>query len=603
METINTFLTKTCYEAIIRAFGIEYTDIDPQVHEAEPQHGDYQCNAALSLARRLNEPPREVARQIVEQLNSYAEVVRQSAYLELFYPPEVKGPGFINIRLHEALIENELLKLSEDENLGIEPSKHRKRVVVDYSSPNVAKTMHIGHLRSTIIGDAIANVLSIQGHEVLRINHVGDWGTPIGIILATLKTIPKEERHRFTQGMSEGMASMWYRLGRELYDESEAFQAKAREETRLLQEGDPECLAIWHELMRVTRLENQRVYDLLGVHLEERGESFYNPHLKGVVDELLHLGLLVEDQEALCAYLEGFTNREGEPLPLIVRKADGGYNYATTDLAALKYRIHIQKANKILYVTDHGQATHFQQVFALARKAGWVPEGIKLIHIPFGLVQGEDGKRMRSRSGETKDLWARLHDFIAYSYGAQMQRWEDDIDPTQEWNGEEYEAKEKEFDAISKVQGIGAVKYEDLRRNRRSNYSYKPEEMFNTNGNTVVFIQYVYTRIRSVLRKAQGLGTSIDANGFKLREPLEIELAKHIIKFPGVVEQVSAHYEPHRLCDYLFQLGQVFNRFYEGLPIVDSGEAIYTRLTLCETSARIIHTGLGLLGIQTLERM
>ena len=394
MTDILAALTDRFSQALTTAFGQELNKTDPLVVPASnPKFGDYQSNVALSLAKPLKKSPRDIAQAIIDavQLDDLAE------------HPAIAGPGFINIKLKTDYLQQQLNLITTDNRIGASLAKKPERIVVDFSSPNIAKEMHVGHLRSTIIGDCIARTLAFRGHEVIRLNHVGDWGTQFGMLIAYLReTYP--EALTTADALDIGDLVEFYRQAKVRFDEDETFKETARNEVVKLQAGNSESRHAWQLLCDQSRREFQVIYDRLDIEITERGESFYNQFLTNIVDQLASQGLLEEDAGAKCVFLEGFSNKAGDPLPLIVQKSDGGYNYATTDLAALQYRINEDGASKILYVTDAGQANHFAQVFQVAKRAGLLPSTVKLIHVPFGLVKGEDGKKLKTRSGDTIKL-------------------------------------------------------------------------------------------------------------------------------------------------------------------------------------------------------
>jgi arginyl-tRNA synthetase len=575
-------------QALIAAFGAEYAGVDSTlVPASNPRFGDYQSNVALSLAKQLGQVPRAIAEQIVAQLdvNDICEV------------PTVAGPGFINLTLKPAYLEAQLSEIQADRRLGVAEVKARKRVVVDFSSPNIAKEMHVGHLRSTIIGDCIASILEFRGRDVLRLNHVGDWGTQFGMLIAYLEEAYPEALTT-ANALDLGDLVTFYRKAKQRFDQDEAFQEKSRQEVVKLQAGIEETQRAWLLLCEQSRREFQIIYDLLNIHLIERGESFYNPLLPAVVEDLDKQGLLVEDAGAKCVFLEGFTNREGEPLPLIVQKSDGGYNYATTDLAALRYRIQQEHANRIIYITDAGQANHFAQVFQVARRAGWVPDDIELLHVPFGLVLGEDGKKFKTRSGDT----VRLRDLLDEA----ITRARADLESRLKEEGRE---ETEEFIAhVAQVIGISAVKYADLSQNRTSNYIFSYNKMLALQGNTAPYMLYAYARIQGISRKGGISFEKLAENAeILLQHETEVALAKQLIQLGEVINDVEQDLLPNRLCDYLFQLSQKFNLFYDrdrGVPVLNAEEPQRTsRLVLCDLTARTLNLGLSLLGIPVLERM
>jgi len=577
---------KTKFEqALIAAFGTDYAGIDPMlVSASNPKFGDFQSNAPLSLTKKLGQPPRAIAEKIVQNLD----------VSDLSQPPVVAGPGFINFTLKPEYLEAQLREIQADPRLGVSNAKNPQRTVVDFSAPNIAKEMHVGHLRSTIIGDCIARILEFRGHDVLRLNHVGDWGTQFGMLIAYLREVCPEALTT-ANAVDLGDLVAFYRKAKQRFDEDKEFQETARQEVVKLQGGAEDSLRAWNLLCEQSRREFEVIYKLLDVQLIERGESFYNPLLPSVVEDLSKLDLLVEDNGAKCVFLEGFTNKEGEPLPLIVQKTDGGYNYATTDLAALRYRIEQGQAERIIYVTDAGQANHFAQVFQVARRAGWIPENIKIVHVPFGLVLGEDNKKLKTRSGETVRLRDLLDEAIA--------RTRADLETRVK---EEGRSETEEFIThTAKVVGISAVKYADLSQNRTSNYVFSYDKMLALQGNTAPYMLYAYVRIQGISRKGdidfQQLGA--DAK-ILLQEEAELTLAKHLLQLSEVLSDVEQDLLPNRLCQYLFELSQKFNQFYDQCNVLKAEEPLRTsRLLLCDLTARTLKLGLSLLGIPVLERM
>lgn len=572
-------------QALTLAFGNDYAGVDPMlVPASNPKFGDYQSNAALGLSKKLGQPPRAIAEKIVQNLD----------VLDICELPQIAGPGFINFTLKSVYLEAQLNAIQADSRLGVSPVKHPQRVVVDFSSPNIAKEMHVGHLRSTIIGDCIARILEFQGEDVLRLNHVGDWGTQFGMLIAYLREVCPEALTT-ANAVDLGDLVSFYRKAKQRFDEDEKFQEIARQEVVNLQAGAEDTRRAWQLLCEQSRREFQVIYNLLDVKLEERGESFYNPFLPGIVEKLEQTGLLVEDAGAKCVFLEGFTNKEGQPLPLIVQKSDGGYNYATTDLAALRYRIEKDNADRIIYVTDAGQANHFAQFFQVAKRAGWIPDNVELVHVPFGLVLGEDHKKLKTRSGETVRLKDLLDEAIV--------RAKADLEARLK---EEGRTETEEFIAnVAKVVGIAAVKYADLCQNRNSNYVFSYQKMLALQGNTAPYLLYAYARINGISRNGdidfKNLGSNIQ---ILLHQETELVLAKHLLQLSEIISEVEKDLLPNRLCDYLYELGKKFNQFYEVCPVLKAEEPIRTsRLMLCDLTARTLKLGLNLLGIPVLERM
>ncbi len=572
-------------QAMGAAFGKEYAEADPiLVTTNNPKFGDYQSNVSLSLAKKLGQQPRAVATAIVDKLDVSG----------LCENPEIAGPGFINLRLKTEYLEAQLNAIQTDPRLGVPISANPKREIVDFSAPNIAKEMHVGHLRSTIIGDSIARILEFKGHDVLRLNHVGDWGTQFGMLIVYLREMYPDALTT-ANALDIGDLVEFYKKAKKRFDEDENFKETARLEVVKLQSGAEDTLHAWKLLCEQSRREFQVIYNLLDITITERGESFYNPLLSGVAQDLEKLGLLVEDQGAKVVFLEGFTNKEGEPLPLIVQKSDGGYNYATTDLAAICYRTQKDEAKRIVYVTDAGQANHFAGVFQVARRAGWIPDDVEMVHVPFGLVLGEDGKKFKTRSGDT----VRLRDLLDEA----VTRTRADLEARLQEDGRE---ETEEFKAnVSQVVGISAVKYADLSQNRTTDYKFSFDRMLSLKGNTAPYMLYSYARVKSIGRKGNidfaNLGADVK---IMLREEAEFTLAKHILQLGEVIATVEQELLPNRLCEYLYDLSQKFNQFFENCPVLQSEEPVRTsRLALSDLTARTLKLGLSLLGIQVLERM
>jgi arginyl-tRNA synthetase len=578
--------------------------LDPQLAPAsKPEFGDFQANGALPLAKPLGQPPRAIATAIAAQLQA------DPTFADLCLEPQIAGPGFINLTLKPERLAAEVVARLADARLGV-PSVAEANgqapapVVVDFSSPNIAKEMHVGHLRSTIIGDSLARVLEFRGHPVLRLNHVGDWGTQFGMLITHLKQVAPEALDT-ADAVDLGDLVAFYRQAKARFDDDDAFQATSREEVVKLQGGDPVSLKAWGLLCDQSRREFQKIYDRLDIRLSERGESFYNPYLAGVVADLAATGLLVTDDGAQCVFLEGVSGKDGNPLPLIVQKSDGGFNYATTDLAAIRYRFGAAPdgdgARRVIYVTDAGQANHFAGVFQVARRAGWIPEGARLEHVPFGLVQGEDGKKLKTRAGDT----VRLRDLLDEA----VERCEADLRRRLQ---EEERSEDEAFIAqVATTVGLAAVKYADLSQNRITNYQFSFDRMLALQGNTAPYLLYAVVRIAGIARKGGDLGdagaagaSGLAAATLHFSEPQEWALVRELLKFDAVIAEVEEELLPNRLCTYLFELSQVFNRFYDQVPVLKAEEpARASRLALCRLTADTLRLGLGLLGIPTLERM
>ncbi len=585
MNSIAQQLKARFEKAFTAAFGEGYSGTDPMLAAASnPNFGDFQCNAAMSLGKKLGKPPRAIASTIVENLD----------IADICETPEIAGPGFINLKLKPAYLEAQVRAIAIDTRLGISQTQAPQRVAIDFSSPNIAKEMHVGHLRSTIIGDAIARTLEFIGHDVIRINHIGDWGTQFGMLIAYLREVHPEALTT-ADALDLGDLVAFYRQAKQRFDTDETFKETARQEVVKLQAGAQDTRRAWKLLCDQSRREFAVIYDLLDIKLTERGESFYNPLLPAVVEDLTSLGLLVESDGAKCVFVDGFTNKEGEPLPLIVQKTDGGYNYATTDLAAVRYRIKEDGAKRIIYVTDSGQANHFAQVFAVARKANWIPEDVEIVHIPFGLVCGEDGKRLKTRSGDA----VRLQDLLDEAIVRTRKDLEERLVTEERQETEEFIAN------VAHVAGLSAVKYADLSQNRASNYVFSYDKMLALQGNTAPYMLYAYVRVQGIRRKGEINFDNLDASAkIILESDAELVLAKHLLQLNEVVNAVGGDLLPNRICQYLFELSQKFNQFFEQCPVLKAEEPLRTsRLILCDLTARTLKLGLGLLGIQVLERM
>jgi arginyl-tRNA synthetase len=572
--------------ALVDAFGADLAGTDPiLVPASNPKFGDYQANVAMSLAKRLGQAPRAIAEQIVQNLD----------VSDLCEPPTVAGPGFINLSFKTNYLEAQLKAIQTDPRLGITPTQQPQRIIVDYPSPNIAKEMHVGHLRPSVIGDCIARILEFLGHEVLRLSHVGDWGTPFGMLIAYLEEAYPEALNT-SDALDLGDLASFYRSAKKRFDEDPAFQEAARLAVVKLQAGDEETLHAWKIVCDLSNRTNRKIFDLMGLSpkIQERGESFYNPFLPSVIEELETLGLLVEDNGAKCVFLDGFTNKEGKPLPLIVQKSGGGYNYATTDLAAIRYRVNVDRVQRSIYPVGVEQTNHFLQVFQVGRKAGWLTDNVEFIHLPLGHILGEDGKKLKSRSGEAPRMVDLLEDAIAYARADLEKR-------LQEEGRQESEA----FIAhVARIVGISAIKYADLSQNPTNGYIFNYDKMLALQGNTAPYMLYAYVRVQGISRKGEiDFATLTDAP-IHLQAEAELTLAKHLLQLDEVLAIVETDLYPNRLCEYLFELSQKFNRFYDRLPILQAEEPDRTsRLILANLTAQTIKLGLSLLGIPVLERM
>ncbi|EKX50088.1 hypothetical protein GUITHDRAFT_200394 [Guillardia theta CCMP2712] len=585
LETVyvQQWLERKVTQALCEAFGEEVKDVNPMVAIAsKPEFGDYQCNVAMSLSKKVGMKPRDVADKLLQRLHPLLQ--------DVFEQPEIAGPGFLNLRLRKDYIGGRISRMTEDgERLGIPKTGNPKRVIVDFSSPNIAKEMHVGHLRSTIIGDTLCRLEEFLGHDVLRLNHVGDWGTQFGMLITYLR----EKGFTAEKGLGDlqiGDLVNFYKQAKARFDEDEAFQTASRKEVVALQAGDATSLSGWSILCEASRKEFQVVYDMLNVRLEERGESFYNNMLSDVISGLKEIELLKESEGARVVYVDGYKNKDGDPMPFLVQKSDGGYLYSTTDLAAIRHRVQKEKADRILYVTDAGQSTHFDQARCIARQAGWVPSHVSLEHVPFGLVQGEDGKKFKTRSGDTVKLRDLLDEAIVRASKDLRER---------------LEADNKETERTARIVGLAAVKYADLSMNRESNYRFSYDKMLALSGNTAPYMLYAFARINGIRRK---IGSEIKLDSsckIILDHPAEMFLARHLVYLPELLLDVEKSLYPHRLCEYIFELSQRFNQFYENCPVANapSEEEKKSRLALCSATANTLQLVLNLLGIDTVERL
>ena len=559
------------------AFDTVAPGADPVLRASD--RADFQANGALALAKQLGRQPREVA----------AEVVAAASLHDICSVVDVSGPGFINLTLSDEFIAAQVAALSSDPRLGVPAAAHPETIVIDYSAPNVAKEMHVGHLRSTLIGDALTRVLGFLGHEVVRENHIGDWGTPFGMLIEHLIDVGGAEN---AESFSVRDLNEFYAAARLQFDTDQAFVERSRQRVVLLQSGDPETLRLWRIFVAESMRHAREVYDLLGVLLTDDdivGESFYNPLLPVVVEELDAKGLLVEDNGALCVFPEGFENRQGEPLPLIVRKSDGGYGYPATDLAAVRDRTGRIGATRLIYVVGAEQSLHLRLVFAVAVLAGYLPDASAAVHVGFGLVLGTDGKKLASRSGGSERLVDLLSEGIERAEAALKER-SSDLSPEQQA-------------AIARALGIGAVKYADLSTERMRDYMFDWDRMLAFEGNTGPYLQYAHARIRSIFRRA-GVVAPPPGTTPSLGAPAERALALQLLRFAEAVQATAEIYSPSKLTTYLFDLATTFTGFYEACRVLVDDEALRaSRLALSDLTARVLELGLSLLGMEAPEQM
>lgn len=579
MHTLKRTLTDFIGAELATLTGLD--EVNPNVITAsKPEFGDYQANGVMGIAKKLGRNPRELGTELLARLNAAANPL-VSHY-------ELAGPGFINIHLAGDALRDRANELLVEPRLLVLQTESPQTIVVDYSSPNLAKEMHVGHLRGTIIGDSIARILERQGNRVIRQNHVGDWGTQFGMLITFMRESSAEA------GVALADLEGFYRAAKQRFDADSEFADRARESVVKLQGGDPEYLEAWQAFISTSLTHCQAVYDKLNVTLsmtDLKAESFYNPQLEGVVTRLENTGLLKDSDGARCVFLDEFVGKDGEPLPVIIQKTDGGYLYATTDLAAVDYRCHELKADRSLYVVDARQSLHFQQVFAVAAAAGFSDEAISLEHISYGTMMGSDGKPFKTRSGDVVKLVDLLDEAVARAF---------DLVSSKNPDLEETERRH-----IAQAVGIAAVKYADLSKNRTSDYLFDWSSMLSFEGNTAPYLMYAYARIRTLLAKQ-----TVDTDGI-IRFPESVALAPEekalLLKSLQLAETIDAVAQdcfPNTLSNYLYELSASFMRFYEACPIQGTDAATRAnRLSLCVLASEALKQGLDLLGIETLERM
>lgn len=566
-------LQQTLSNQIEQAFAVAGISGSPIVLQPakDAKHGDFQINGVMGAAKKAGQNPRELAQKVADELHGKGAIASA----------EVAGPGFINLRLAADFLAENL----NSGSLNIDKTLNPQTVVIDYSSPNLAKEMHVGHLRSSIIGDSIARVLEFLGHKVIRQNHVGDWGTQFGMLVAYLV-----EQQQDNAEFKLADLEQFYRNAKVRFDEDAAFADLAREYVVKLQGGDAAVLALWQQFVEISLQHAEAVYAKLGLKLQRAdvaGESSYNDDLQNVIDELTAKGLAVESDGAKVVFLDEFKNKDGEPAAFIVQKQGGGFLYATTDFACMRYRVGKLGGNRLLYVVDTRQDLHFKQLFSASRKAGWLPENVSAEFIGFGTMMGKDGKPFKTRSGDTVKLVDLLDEAVERATALVREK---NVDFSAE-----------EVAQIGEVVGIGAVKYADLSKNRTSDYVFDWDNMLSFEGNTAPYLQYAYTRVQSVFKKAGEWNVQA---ALKLEQPLEQQLAVELLKFEDMVASVAETSYPHYLAAYLYQLATLFSRFYEACPILKAqGDVRDSRLKLAKLTAETMRTGLDLLGIDVLEVM
>ena len=565
------------FSSAMTALGIP-EDYPPMLAlSGKPEFGDFQVNGAMGAAKRMKLNPRDLASQIIERVDLKGIAKKL----------EIAGPGFINVHMNNEFLAESLLKNSHEKVA----QDNKQTIVIDHSSPNLAKEMHVGHLRSTIIGDCLSRILEYQGHNVTRQNHMGDWGTQFGMLIAELEeTLDGGD----TPELALGDLEVFYQQSKKHFDEDEAFANRARDYVVKLQSGDSQCKALWKKFIEVSIAHNLDIYKRLNVGLREahiKPESAYNDDLEPVVADLFQRGIAIESDGAKVVFLPELADKNGTPSPMIIQKSGGGYLYSSTDLAALRYRVNELNADRVLYFIDARQSLHMKQVFITGRKAGYAPRSVSLEHHPFGTMMGNDGRPFKTRSGGT----VKLADLLIEA----VQRAEKLVRDKNEG------LNETEIESISQKVGIGAIKYADLSITRTNDYIFDWDTMLSFEGNTAPYLQYAYTRIRSIFRKA-GFNSSELTSHIKIIENQEKTLALKLLQFESVIDQVAADCYPHTLCSYLYELASAFMSFYENCPVLKHDVSVETqssRLKLCELSAETLACGLNLLGIEVMDRM
>ncbi|EAS7898818.1 arginine--tRNA ligase [Salmonella enterica] len=575
---IQALLSEKVSQAMIAAGAP--ADCEPQVRQsAKVQFGDYQANGMMAVAKKLGMAPRQLAEQVLTHLDLSGIASKV----------EIAGPGFINIFLEPAFLAEQVQQALASDRLGVSQPT-RQTIVVDYSAPNVAKEMHVGHLRSTIIGDAAVRTLEFLGHHVIRANHVGDWGTQFGMLIAWLEKQQQENAGDMALADLEG----FYRDAKKHYDEDETFAERARNYVVKLQSGDTYFREMWRKLVDITMTQNQITYDRLNVTLtrdDVMGESLYNPMLPGIVADLKAKGLAVESEGATVVFLDEFKNKEGDPMGVIIQKKDGGYLYTTTDIACAKYRYETLHADRVLYYIDSRQHQHLMQAWTIVRKAGYVPDSVPLEHHMFGMMLGKDGKPFKTRAGGTVKLADLLDEALERARRLVAEKNPD--------------MPADELEKLANAVGIGAVKYADLSKNRTTDYIFDWDNMLAFEGNTAPYMQYAYTRVLSVFRKADIDEQALASAPVIISEDREAQLAARLLQFEETLTVVAREGTPHVMCAYLYDVAGLFSGFYEHCPILSAeNDAVRnSRLKLAQLTAKTLKLGLDTLGIETVERM
>ena len=578
MFSLIDLVIEKCRQAVNAAYPELSTETIEVTSTSHVKFGHYQLNSAMRFAKILGVPPRIIAEKIV--VNFHKE--------NMFSSISIAGAGFVNVTLSDGFLEEniELLvkfgKFSWEQPINFSDNK----VIIDFSSPNIAKEMHVGHLRSTIIGDCLARILEFLNYNVLRINHIGDWGTQFGMLIAYLKN-----NNKLSQTLTPASLVDYYKQAKSLFDLDINFKKTAQQEVVSLQSGDQDSLTVWKNICEISAQSYKEIYQLLDIRILDRGESFYNSILKQVVDDFEQKHLLQESNGAKCVYLPGFINRDQEPLPLIIQKSDGGYNYAATDLAAIKHRVQEEHGDWLIYVTDSGQSLHFSMIFAAAKQVGYLQHGVPRVdHVPFGLVLRSDGKKFKTREGDTEKLKDLITRAILKAKDLLLIR-------NPDLSGDELEK-------MANIMGINAIKYADLSNNRNSDYVFDYEKMLQFTGNTAAFLSYAYVRINSIKNKISiNMKDLINANvQVKLTENYERDLALRLCKFQDAVKASAVELMPNRLTDYLYLLAEEFHAFFHHCR-VEGSAAQNSRILLCEAVAKILAMGFNLLGLKLINKM
>lgn len=572
MENLTNELQEQASRVIKELFP-EAESIADITQSTNPQFGHYQCNSAMKLAKALKSNPRKIAQQILEKWPKEGMIEKL----------EVAGPGFINITLSSEFLSKQATEVAADPRLGVPPLKEKKKVIVEFSSPNVAKELHVGHLRSTVIGESLARLFEFLGHDVLRLNHIGDWGTQFGMLITYLK---EKEPEVLTGKKETNLSSLmgWYKESKKVFDADPEFKKRAQLQVVSLQGGDQEALNAWKKICEISRRGFSEIYTFLDVNLTERGESFYNERLPKIVEEYEKSGIVEISDGAKCVFLEGYE------IPMILQKSDGGFNYASTDAAALAQRVREEHADRIIYVVDAGQQLHFQMVFKAAVKAGiYDPEKVQVEHVPFGVVLGADGKKFKTRSGETEKLIDLLSEAVRQARILLQERLQDGTEP--------------EINELAHILGVDAVKYADLSCHRVKDYIFSYDRMLKFEGNTAAYLLYSYVRIQGIKRKCnKDIHALYATTPIALKHPTEIALGLQLRQFGETLAHMDRDLLPNRLSDYLYDLAEKFHAFFRDCRVEGADEES-SRLVLCELTARILKQGLQILGLKTMDRM